>query len=282
MTARRACSPGKENICVRCSRLVRRVSLTEQFPESCVLYPYRSGVSPSWRSFRRFSRDRGSPFAVAAVSGRYLGRLFSPDMESIKPVGSNLRLHLVFAFSNPVSHFRQFAPVISGPLAVPVASYSAGVKGPPRLRPSAGRCQRATRFAGYGRLKPIGLTSGYGCLSRCRIQVLVPKWLSTVCSGLWPGRLRVPWRSEKSFRLAGCDLRRVSHVGGATRFAGYGRWHSSRHSLLLGFDLKFEVAVDSRNNRFTTIVKRNQPKNDTGSSPAKTRRFSGRPGRVRH
>jgi hypothetical protein len=123
---------------------------------------------------------RPSRAAMRGDSSRRIWRRSSPLAQTSGSVFS-------FAFSNPVSIFRWFRAGFSRPHGRPGRFVPAGVEGPPRLRPSAGRSQRATRFAGYGRFKPIGLTSGYGCLSRCRIQVLVPKWLSTDCTGCLAG-----------------------------------------------------------------------------------------------
>lgn len=170
--------------------------------------------------------------------GRQFGATLLAGYGVTKPVVVNLRNAFACGVAVPFSHFRQFRAGFTGPEAVPVAPLPAGVEGPPHPRPSAGRRQRATRFAGYARSWPIGAASGFGCLARCRNQVLCTQ---LACDGLsrpvWPYRFAFPGDRISPFAFMATTCVVSCHVFGATRFAGYGRWHSSRRSLLLGFDL---------------------------------------------
>ena len=166
-TARRGVSPGIDS-----SRFFKRFRAAFCIvAEVLILYPFLKRPHAFFgRFFRRFSRDRGSPFAFSA-----------------------------------------------------------------RRRPS---CQGDSLRRVWNCSARRRQTSSSDSIVRCRNQVLSTQLSATVCTGP-AGRtvLRVPWRSDKSFRFKGSGIHRFLPLEGATRFAGYGRWHSSRQSLLLGLTL---------------------------------------------
>lgn len=184
-----------------------------------------------------FSGDRGSPFAIPACSGRHSGATRFAGYGQCKPVGISPPALCPFTC---VSRIRSVIRT-SGRLncLCPFAVYLRGFRSPASRRCRAS--YRATRFAGYGVCKPIGFTppaefafrvvesSSYLHPTRCAWCCSAPYVAAPSSRSLAIGKVLSPVQAtiRVVYRL----------VSGATRFAGYGRWHSSRRSLLLGFHL---------------------------------------------
>lgn len=203
-----------------------------------VRFPYSKRLFAICDDIRAASLAIGevlSPFRP--VQAVIPGRLVSPDMDSASPWEFHLRLYCPFTC---VSRIRSVIRT-SGRLncLCPFAVYLRGFRSPASRRCRAS--YRATRFAGYGVCKPIGFTppaefafrvvesSSYLHPTLCAWCCSAPYVAAPSSRSLAIGKVLSPVQAtiRVVYRL----------VSGATRFAGYGRWHSSRRSLLLGFHL---------------------------------------------
>lgn len=203
-----------------------------------VRFPYSKRLFAICGDIRAASLAIGevlSPFRP--VQAVIPGRLVSPDMDSASPWEFHLRLFVrsrAFPESVPSSELRggsiAFAPLrfTCGDFAPPLP----GVAGRPTGRLASPDMAFVSPSASHLRLSlPFALSNPVPNYTQLSVRGVVrPPYVAAPSSrSLAIGKVLSPVQAtiRVVYRL----------VSGATRFAGYGRWHSSRRSLLLGFHL---------------------------------------------
>ncbi len=220
-----------------------------------VRFPYSKRLFAICGDIRAASLAIGevlSPFRP--VQAVIPGRLVSPDMDSASPWEFHLRLFVrsrAFPESVPSSELRggsiAFAPLrfTCGDFAPPLP----GVAGRPTGRLASPDMAFVSPSASHLRLSlPFALSNPVPNYTQLSVR-------GVVRPPMWPHLLRVPWRSEKSFRL--CRLRSVSYIAlfqGRLASPGMGDGIRRGGPSCLG-STSFEVSVDFRNKRFASEVK---------------------------
>lgn len=205
--ARRGFSPERELYLLFGSALGRLICT--RFPESGAFVPFRSGLPPVGGMFGRLARDRGRPFAVTAlgrpsVRGDSSRRIWSHKTRCRQPPERVCLWRGGSVFTFPTISRRIYRPRGRTGRASPRgggrAPASAAVSRPPSKGDSFRRVCSFVAHWSCLRLWVSCALSKPGPLHPTRLRRSFPACLAVP--------LRFPWRSDKSFRLHGYDVRR--------------------------------------------------------------------------